>query len=287
MQTKKAVKEKEFKTTPAQFYHEWLAGIELQFPDDRQMQDHLIAAVVRYALTGERPDPEADRMTFIAIAPLFAYVDKGVQRYNGIRQKRREAAGARWREKSAKNANAQSAMQMDANADFAMQNINTNTSISKSKKEKDKKVVADCDVAAEDSETLTRLRTQFEDFRKKYPGSKRGFKVEFDNFKKKHPRDWRQIVPLLLPALDRLIEWHRGRRAAGQFAPEFKNLSTWLNNECWTEELPPVEQPLKQTQNGPRTTPVSPDERHEEFRRHVIDKLTAADRPDPDLTGCY
>ncbi len=80
------------------------------------------------------------------------------------------------------------------------------------------------------------LEVKFEEFRKTYPGSKRGFEVEFNDFKKKH-KNWREIIPLLIPAVNAQIERRLKMSLVGKFVPEWKNLKTWLNQSCWTEEL--------------------------------------------------
>ena len=84
--------------------------------------------------------------------------------------------------------------------------------------------------------TTSELEQLFEDFRRAYKGTKRGFKVEFDNFKRKHQSDWREIVPLLMPALMRMEEWRKQQQAAGQFVPQYAMLQTWLNQGRWTTE---------------------------------------------------
>jgi hypothetical protein len=76
----------------------------------------------------------------------------------------------------------------------------------------------------------------FENFRKKYAGTKRGLKTEFDFFKSKH-KDWQNILPLLLPAIEKQTEWRAAAKAANVFVPEWKHLKTWLGNRCWEEEL--------------------------------------------------
>ena len=76
----------------------------------------------------------------------------------------------------------------------------------------------------------------FEAFRKAYNGTKRGFKVEFDNFKKKHQQDWKEIVPLLMPALERMEASRAEAAAKGQFVPQYAMLQTWLNQSRWTME---------------------------------------------------
>lgn len=84
--------------------------------------------------------------------------------------------------------------------------------------------------------TTSELEQLFEDFRKAYKGTKRGFKVEFDNFKRKHQSDWREIVPQLMPALERMEAWRAQQQAAGKFVPQYAMLQTWLNQGRWTTE---------------------------------------------------
>lgn len=84
--------------------------------------------------------------------------------------------------------------------------------------------------------TTSELEQLFEDFRKAYKGTKRGFKVEFDNFKRKHQNDWREIVPQLMPALERMEAWRAQQKAAGTFVPQYAMLQTWLNQSRWTTE---------------------------------------------------
>lgn len=84
-------------------------------------------------------------------------------------------------------------------------------------------------------EDIKSLDEQFEEFRKIYPGSKRGLEVEFGDFQRKH-KNWREFVPLLMPAAIAQRERRRAAAAAGKFVPEWKNLKTWLNQSCWTEE---------------------------------------------------
>lgn len=87
---------------------------------------------------------------------------------------------------------------------------------------------------------ISELESEFESFRKAYPGSKRGHDVEFQNFKKKNPKTWREIVPLLMPALERMTAYRAAAKAAGEFVPQVANLSTWLNQSRWTTEYPEI-----------------------------------------------
>lgn len=77
---------------------------------------------------------------------------------------------------------------------------------------------------------------EFEKFRELYPGTKRGHKTEFENFKKKH-KDWRLVVPLLVEAIKNEINFHEAKTTKGEFVPEYKNLSTWINSRCWEQEF--------------------------------------------------
>jgi hypothetical protein len=78
------------------------------------------------------------------------------------------------------------------------------------------------------------IELKFEIFRSQYPGTKRGFEIEYKNFIAKSKNG---DIELLLPALNKekihkqkLIEFK-------QFCPEWKNLSTWINQRCWTQEF--------------------------------------------------
>jgi len=75
----------------------------------------------------------------------------------------------------------------------------------------------------------------FDNFRKNYPGIKRGLKTEFENYKKKH-KDWKEVLNLLFPATDNQIKVRELKRQKHEFVPEWKNLSTWINQRCWEEE---------------------------------------------------
>ena len=75
----------------------------------------------------------------------------------------------------------------------------------------------------------------FDTFRKSYPGKKRGNETEFDNLIKKH-NDWKIVIPQLSQCLQDQKISRANAKANNQFVPEWKNLSTWINNRCWEEE---------------------------------------------------
>lgn len=84
-------------------------------------------------------------------------------------------------------------------------------------------------------ETISEEEQMFDKFRRTYRGTKRGLQTEFTNFKKKH-KDWREVLPLLLPAYQHQQELREQGKATGCFVPQEKNLQTYLNQRCWEEE---------------------------------------------------
>ena len=79
------------------------------------------------------------------------------------------------------------------------------------------------------------INTEFENFRKLYPGTKRGYETEFNNFKKH--KDWKLVVDQLYGKLQQQIEIRSKKKINGDFVPEWKNMQTWINQRCWEEEV--------------------------------------------------
>jgi hypothetical protein len=118
---------------------------------------------------------------------------------------------------------------------------------SKVKKSKVKESkVKDCPDYSENNEYLI----IFDVFRNKYPGSKGGNDTEFDNFCKKN-NDYKNIILILLPALENQIEWRIEMKNAGMFVPEWKMLQTWINKKCWEMEKPVIEKRPSQSKERP------------------------------------
>ena len=101
-------------------------------------------------------------------------------------------------------------------------NINTNTNKNSSK------------INVSTDEDLYKI--EFEKARKLYKGSKRGLDTEFANFKKKYV-DYKNIVYLLIESINKEIEYKRKLIDNKQFCPQWKNLSTWIDNRCWEQEF--------------------------------------------------
>lgn len=85
----------------------------------------------------------------------------------------------------------------------------------------------------EDKLNISELKAEFEDFRKRYPGTKRGLDTEFQNFRKKH-KDWATVIPLLAGALEIYLQ----RLKTNEWLKP-KNLQTWINQRCWEESETP------------------------------------------------
>jgi hypothetical protein len=77
----------------------------------------------------------------------------------------------------------------------------------------------------------------FDEFRKIYPGRNRSLLTEFSNFTKRH-KDWFECLSLLTPAIEKEITDHKQKKMDGEFAPEYANLQTWINQRRWETELP-------------------------------------------------
>ena len=76
----------------------------------------------------------------------------------------------------------------------------------------------------------------FGNARQLYPGTKRSCPTEFKDFKKH--KDWKRVVALLEPAIQREIDHKSQLRALGKFCPPWKNFKSWISQRCWEQEFP-------------------------------------------------
>jgi len=74
---------------------------------------------------------------------------------------------------------------------------------------------------------------KFETARKAYPGTKRGRDTEFKYFCKTH-KDWKEVLPLLLPAIEKQKVYWQKEGTPTRFIPHFKK---WIYNRHWELEL--------------------------------------------------
>lgn len=84
-----------------------------------------------------------------------------------------------------------------------------------------------------------------------YGGTKRGAATELENLKKKH-KDWKDVLPLIAPAIENQKKYRDAKKAKGVFVAEWKNLQTWINQRCWEEVVPTFEEVKKTVYNIPK-----------------------------------
>lgn len=200
-------------------------------------------AIMEYAHSGTLP--ELGPLANMAFSFIKREMDYNRDQYEATVAKRQEAGrlgGRPKKQMDSEKANGSDEKQKkqmvfsESIYDNVYVNDNVNDNEDEEKKKREKEISSlDLDISSDD-----RLLEAFETFRKAYPGQKRGAQVELDNFVRKYPQQWRKIVPQLLPSLERALAWRAKAKRAGEFIPEFKHLSTWLNNRCWTDEFPDV-----------------------------------------------
>lgn len=101
-----------------------------------------------------------------------------------------------------------------------------------------------------DKEIINKVKKLFDNFRKLYPGTKKGLNTEFNNYKKKH-QDYKSVIVILLPALLEQKRWRKEMATAGMFVPEWKHLQTWINQRCWEEEKPEIRHESQEQKKPP------------------------------------
>lgn len=281
-----------------EFQFKWCATL-MKCPAEIRLE--VFDAIMSYALNG----------THNAITPMAQFVfssiqeeiDKGRKAYEAIVEKRRNAINLRWQREKAgpTDTNVYKCIQMNTNEytcinqeESNKENFPPNPLIKEINKEEDNiynniNNLFTRNIIKEKKETkkkkvFNEFEQQFEDFRKHYPGIKRGFQIEFDNFKKKHP-NWKEILPLLIPAVDRLIAYREQCRARGQFAAEYPHLQTWLNQSRWEIEYPDVTQQQTTTHYG-TSADIEYERRQAEFRDYITQKL-ATPYVEPDISEFY
>ena len=85
-----------------------------------------------------------------------------------------------------------------------------------------------------------KIENVFEDFRKQYGGTKRGFEIEFNLFKKTckaYKLKPSEEVVKLLPAFLGEDELRMKTWRSNKFFPERATLQTWLRQARWTQEF--------------------------------------------------
>lgn len=102
--------------------------------------------------------------------------------------------------------------------------------------------------ANDEKQKETEAKKKFDEFRLAYlhaapKGRVRGLDTEFNDFKKKY-KNWQDIIPLLLPALNveinernAVIKEKELNKYSKAWYPQWKHLKTYLNNKSWESFL--------------------------------------------------
>lgn len=252
-------------------YREWWGAIK-SLPPAHQLQAY--DAICAYAFEGTLPeDPIVSAMT----ALMRSTIDRDKAKWESVREKRVAAGRKGGAPKGNKNAQKQANQAKQSNACSAqnkkqlkqanqakqsnqanactteeveteqLADVEKTTKTSKQAKQAVNVLCNSNNINIQDINIKNNSENQsseslFEEFRKAYPGRKRGHDTELEAFKRKH-KNWVEIVPRLMPALQRLLQHNEEAKNAGQFVPSFANLSTWLYQARWEEELPEVRKP--------------------------------------------
>jgi hypothetical protein len=102
----------------------------------------------------------------------------------------------------------------------------------------------------------------FDEFRKAYPGKRRGLPPEWQNFvnrqDKPGPDGMRYTIANVIFQLPKALDYQSKARdwekAQGIFVPSWKNLQTWINKNCWDEEHPEYDEFLTVAKESFTTT---------------------------------
>lgn len=209
-------------------YRDWWEAIK-SLPTNLQLEAW--DAICAYAFEGKQTD---NPLISAVTALMRSAVDRDKAKWEDVREKRREAGRKGAQVTNAKKSESQQSSSNPAFAGICRQ-MPTETPQSQEQETSTKPT----------AEETSKYEAEFERFRQMYPGSKRGLAIEFGNFRKKYPKTWKNLIPLLVPAVERLLEYHKAATEANKagariFVPNFAYLSTWINNARWEEEFPEI-----------------------------------------------
>lgn len=222
-------------------YRDWWEAIK-SLPAN--LQPTAFNAICEYAFEGKQP---TDPMIFAVTALMRSAIDRDKAKWEDVRKKRSDAGKRGLAKRWGKQNPEQSETVTNDSKDSKCYQMPTNA---------EAQPEPTPDPQPTDTEEQTKLEAEFERFRALYPGNKRGAAIEFGNLKKKYPKKWREIVPLLVPAVERLLAYHKAATEANKagaqiFLPNFAYLQTWINNARWTDEYPAIEAPTSPGEASP------------------------------------
>lgn len=219
-------------------YRDWWEAIK-SLPTNLRFE--AFDAICSYAFEGKQPE---DPIIAGVTALMRSTVDRDKAKYEEICNKRSQAIKSRW-EKLNK-------IQENTNEYKCINSIQTNTSTTDNEHDNDNDYEYDNDNKSSKEDNILKnnnkdieLEKEFEAFRVLYPGTKRGLNIELGNLKKKYPKEWRQIIPKLRPAVEKLIAYHKEAEEAKSkgaqiFIPNYAYLQTWINQARWEETFPEI-----------------------------------------------
>lgn len=90
----------------------------------------------------------------------------------------------------------------------------------------------------QEAQRSKKILDDFDEARKYYPGRKLGRDVEFAKLARRCKKEELHIVVAsLIPAIEKEINYRKKRADSGQFVPEWKNFSTWINARAWEQDF--------------------------------------------------
>ncbi len=124
-------------------------------------------------------------------------------------------------------------------------------------------------------------------FYAKYQGRKSGIKLLVERLRKH--ADWKDVIPLLLPALESQIGGRKAKYIKGEFIPPWPDMTTWINQRRWEwVEAAPDAETVEDLSNAPefyREYLLKHEQTCPTFERLTLAQLTAYKAGDVPFKG--
>lgn len=124
-------------------------------------------------------------------------------------------------------------------------------------------------------------------FYARYQGRKSGIKLLTERLKKH--ADWKDVIPLLLPAIEQQIEGRKAKYKKGEFIPPWPDMTTWINQRRWEwVEAAPEAETIEDLSNAPdfyKEYLLKHEQTCPTFERLTLQQLTAYKSGDTPFAG--
>lgn len=238
------------------FYRDWWEYVKRLSPQQRL---ETLDALLLYAFDDMLPSrPEDMDRVFLMIEKI----KRDREKFEQVSQRRREAAYKKWGKRPAAEPEAEESAAEEPAEETPQQQA--------APPEVPAAAAPAAPPAPAAPAEADALRAAFEEFRKAYPGRKRGLDTELANLRRR--ADWREAVPQLMPALERMLDWRRRALEMGAWVPDWPMLQTWINQARWSEELPEPSAPPARK----RKAPAAAAESREAARARLLDPAFGA-----------